>query len=144
MRFVTRAKVHVDRIATAWAIRRFVDPEASFEFIDRNRDPTQLGAIPFDIRGAELGHHGGKCTFEVLVEKYELRDSSLQRMGAIIHAIDVPPDEARSAELVELADAFDRIRDSAMSDDERLIQGGVICERLYLDCGGSGEAFRCS
>ena len=139
MRFVTRAKVHVDRIATAWAIRRFVDPEASFEFIDRNRDPTQLGAIPFDIRGAELGHHSGKCTFEVLVEKYELRDPSLQRMGAIIHAIDVPPDEATPAELVELADAFDRIRDSAMSDDERLIQGGVICDRLYLDCGGSGE-----
>jgi hypothetical protein len=73
------------------------------------------------------------------VEKYELRDLSLQRMGAIIHAIDVPPDEATSASLVELAEAFDRIRDSALSDDERLIQGGVICERLYLDCGGSGE-----
>ena len=95
LRFVTRAKVHVDRMATAWAIRRFIDPEASFEFIDHNRDPMPLEAIPFDIRGAELGHHGGKCTFEVLIEKYELRDPALRRMGEMIRAIDVHRSEER-------------------------------------------------
>ena len=137
MRFVTRAKVHVDRIATAWAIRQFVDPQASFEFIDRNRDPTQLGAIPFDIRGAELGHHRGKCTFEVLLEKYELRDPALRRMGAIIRAIDVPLDEDTPASLVELRAAFDQIRDSVISDDERLVQGALICDDLYFECGGA-------
>jgi hypothetical protein len=137
VRFVTRAKVHVDRIATAWAIRRFVDPHASFKFIDRNRDPTELGAIPFDIRGAELGHHGGKCTFEVLLDKYELRDPALRSMGAIIRGIDVPLDDETPAALVELAAAFDQIRDSAINDDERLIQGALICDELYLSCGGA-------
>ncbi|HYR48731.1 MAG TPA: chromate resistance protein ChrB domain-containing protein [Candidatus Eisenbacteria bacterium] len=137
MRFVTRAKVHVDRIATAWAIRRFVDPDASFEFVDRNRDPNELGAIPFDMRGAELGHHGGKCTFEVLLEKYELRDPALRCMGAIIRAIDVPLDDETPPALVELAAAFHRIRDSANSDDERLIQGALICDEMYFGCGGA-------
>jgi hypothetical protein len=134
LRFVTRAKVHVDRIATAWAIRRFVDPDASFEFIDRNRDPMPPGAIPFDIRGAELGHHGGKCTFEVLVEKYELRDPALRRMGAMIRAIDVPLDEETPPAIAEVAAAFDRIRDAAITDDERLAQGRRICDELYVWC----------
>jgi hypothetical protein len=134
LRFVTRAKVHVDRIATAWAIRRFVDPDASFEFIDRNRDPMPAGAIPFDIRGAELGHHSGKCTFEVLVEKYELRDPALRRMGAMIRAIDVPLDEETPPAIAEVAVAFDRIRDAAITDDERLAQGGRICDELYAWC----------
>jgi hypothetical protein len=137
LRFVTRAKVHVDRIATAWAIRRFVDPDAAFEFIDRNRDPTELAAIPFDMRGVELGHHGGKCTFEVLLEKYELRDPALRCMGEIIRAIDVRLDDDSPPALVELAAAFDKIRDSAISDDERLIQGGLLCEELYAGCGGA-------
>ena len=136
MRFVTRAKVHVDRIATAWAIRRFVDPEASFEFIDRNRNPLPLGAIPFDIRGAELGHHGGKCTFEVLVEKYELRDPALRRMGAMIRAIDVPLDDETPPAIVEVAAAFDKIRDAPISDEERLAQGRPICDELYVWCSG--------
>jgi hypothetical protein len=134
VRFVTRSKIHVDRIATAWAIRRFVDPDASFEFIDRNRDPMPIGAIPFDIRGAELGHHGGKCTFEVLVEKYELRDPALRRMGAMIRAIDVPLDDETPPAIAEVAAAFDRIRDAAISDDERLAQGGRICDELYVWC----------
>ena len=134
LRFVTRAKVHVDRMATAWAIRRFIDPEASFEFIDHNRDPMPLEAIPFDIRGAELGHHGGKCTFEVLIEKYELRDPALRRMGEMIRAIDVPFDDETPPAIAEVAAAFDRIRDAAITDDERLVQGGRICDELYVWC----------
>ena len=126
--------MHVDRIATAWAIRRFVDPTATFEFIDRNRDPGAIGAIPFDIRGAELGHHGGKCTFEVLVEKYELRDPALRRMGAIIRAIDVPFDDETPPAITEVGAAFDKIRDAAISDDERLVQGSRICDELYIWC----------
>ena len=137
MRFVTRVGVHVDRIATAWAIRRFIDPNASFEFIDRNEDPAPLGAIPFDIRGAELGHHDGMCTFEVLVKKYELHDPALRRMGAIIRAIDVPIDEMPS-KISEFAAAFDRIRDAAISDEERLTQGARVCDELYAACGEAG------
>ena len=66
MHFITRERIHVDRIATAWAIRRFIDAEATFEFVPRTRDVSQLSGTPFDMRGAELGHHGARCTLEAL------------------------------------------------------------------------------
>jgi hypothetical protein len=137
MRFVTRAKVHVDRIATAWAIRRFIDPGATFVFVDRNTDVSALDAIPFDMRGAELGHHGGRCTFEVLLDSYELRDPALRRMGQIVRAIDVPVDSARTEEVAQWTVAFNEIRDAHISDEERLIRGWRICDEIYANCGGS-------
>ena len=60
--FVTRQRIHVDRVATAWAIRRFIDPSATFEFVPWRTDVRKLDGIPFDIRGAELSHHSGRCT----------------------------------------------------------------------------------
>lgn len=136
MRFVTRSKIHVDRIATAWAIRRFVDKDATFVFVDRNADVGALNAIPFDMRGAELGHHGGRCTFEVLLDSYELRDPALHRMGEIVRAIDVPFDSDRTEEMAALAAAFSELRDADISDEERLVRGRRICDRLYMECGG--------
>ena len=137
MRFVTRSKVHVDRIATAWAIRRFIDPDATFVFVDRNTDLSALDAIPFDMRGAELGHHSGRCTFEVLLDSYELRDQALRRMGEIVRAIDMPFDSERTADMAALAAAFNELRDADIADDDRLRRGRPICEELYLRCGGS-------
>jgi hypothetical protein len=139
MQFVTRSKVHVDRIATAWAIRRFIDPEATFVFVDRNADVSGLGAIPFDMRGAELGHHAGRCTFEVLLDSYELRDPALRRMGEIVRAIDMPFDAERTDEVAALTDAFNEVRDAQIADDDRLLRGRLICEELYVKCGGSRE-----
>jgi hypothetical protein len=139
MRFVTRSKVHVDRIATAWAIRRFIDPEATFVFVDRNTDVSNLDAIPFDMRGAELGHHAGRCTFEVLLDSYELRDPSLRQMGEIVRAIDMPFDSEWTEQLAALTAAFNELRDAEIADDERLLRGQRICEDLYLTCGGSME-----
>ena len=137
MRFVTRSRVHVDRIATAWAITRFIDPDATFVFVDRNTDVTGLNAIPFDIRGAELGHHAGRCTFEVLLDSYELRDPALRRMGQIVRAIDMPFDSERKEGLAALTAAFDDLRDADLSDDDRLARGRLLCEELYVKCGGS-------
>jgi hypothetical protein len=137
MRFVTRSKVHVDRIATAWAIRRFIDPAATFVFVDRNADVTSLDAIPFDMRGAELGHHGGRCTFEVLLDSYELRDPALHRMGAIVRTIDVPSDSDQGEDVGGWTAAFSELRDARVSDEERLLRGGLLCDELYLRCGGS-------
>lgn len=117
MRFVTRSKVHVDRIATAWAITRFIDPGATFVFVDRNTDVSGLDAIPFDMRGAKLGHHAGRCTFEVLLDSYELRDPALRRMGEM--------------------DAFNDLRDADIADGDRLLRGRLICEELYLKCRGT-------
>src|SRR5712691_7283917 len=98
MHFVTREHINVDRIATAWAIRRFVDPSATFEFIARTRDVRRVEGIPFDIRRAELGHRDGRCTFESLLEKYELRDQALTRMARIIRGADLPHEDGAPPE----------------------------------------------
>lgn len=142
MRFVTRVNIHIDRISTAWAIRRFIDAEATFLFVDRTADVSTLNAIPFDMRGAELGHHRGLCTFETLLDKYELRDPALRRMGEIIRAVDVPADGDPPATFDWVAPAFDDLRGRGLSDDRRLAQGSSICERLYRACGGATQLRR--
>lgn len=134
MHFVTREHVHVDRIATAWAIRRFVDPEATFEFVRRTRDVSKLGGILFDIRGADLSHRGGRCTFERLLDKYELHDRALARMGAIIRGADLPHAEGIPDESPGVLAVFDGIRDTSSTDAERLDRGAAVCEALYAYC----------
>jgi hypothetical protein len=138
MHFVTREHIHVDRIATAWGIRRFVDADATFEFIPRTRDIARVEGVLFDIRGAELSHRDGSCTFETLLEKYELRDPALRRMAAIIHGADLPHQEGAPVESAGVLAVFDGIRDIADSDEERLKVGSAICEAIYAYCAGAG------
>ena len=140
MRFITREHVHVDRIATAWAIRRFVDPAATFEFVRRTSDVRKLGGIAFDIRGAELSHRNGRCTFEQLLDKYELRERALARMGAIIRGADLPHDEGLPAESPGVLAVFDGIRDTSATDPERLERGAAVCDALYAYCKGGPQA----
>ena len=80
MKWATRAGVHVDRAACAWLIRRHVDPRATFVFVD---DPSHVpvDATPFDMRGVELGHHGGDCTFETILRHYDLADPVLWKIA---------------------------------------------------------------
>jgi hypothetical protein len=132
--FVTRERVHVDRIATAWAIQRFVDRSATFEFVGRARDLEQIQGIPFDIRGAELGHHDGRCTMEALLEKYELSDEPLQRMARIIRSADQPQDDSEPVIAAGVRAIFDGIRDGGSSDSERLEQGFIVCDALFTYC----------
>jgi len=132
--FVTREHIHVDRIATAWAIRRFVDPDATFEFVPRTRDISRVDGEPFDIRGAELSHRDGRCTFETLLEKYELPDPALRRMAAIIHGADLPHQEGAPVESPGVLAVFDGVRDSISSDEERLRLGSAICDAIYAYC----------
>jgi hypothetical protein len=134
--FITREGIHVDRIATAWAIRRFVDQAATFEFVPRTRDVRKLAGIPFDIRGAELGHRDGRCTFESLLEKYELRDPALRRMGAIVRGADLPYEDGAPPESTGVAAIFDGIRDTGATDEERLERGSAVCDALYAYCAG--------
>jgi len=91
MKWVTRAHVHVDRVACPWLITRFIDSEAEFLFVA----PSQVHetahreqALAFDAPGVELGHRDGKCTFEVLIDTYGLRDRALARLAQIVHAAD--------------------------------------------------------
>jgi len=87
MRYYTRRRPHVDRCASAWLLRRFVDPEAEFVFVEEGAQVP--GAIPFDISGAELGHRRGRCSFEAILAKHKLKDSALTEIGRIIRSADL-------------------------------------------------------
>jgi hypothetical protein len=95
MKWVTRSHVHVDRVACPWLIIRFIDSEAEFLFVPKNRIDSivrETGAIPFDAPGVELGHHEGRCSFEAIILKYELKEAGLLRMAKIVHAADIAED----------------------------------------------------
>ena len=140
MHYVTREHIHVDRTATAWAIRRFVDPGATFGFVPRSVELNAIDGIPFDLRGAELGHRRGRCTLEVLIEKYELADDGLRRMAAIIRGADLPHEDSIPPEAPGVLAIFTGIRDSSTTDEERLERGSVVCEALYAYCVQTSEA----
>ncbi len=92
MKWVTRSHVHVDRVACPWLITRYIDSEAEFVFVpksDIDRVVKEEAAIPFDAPGVELGHHGDKCSFETIIEKYGLTDKALLRLAKIVHATDM-------------------------------------------------------
>jgi hypothetical protein len=91
MKWVTRSHVHVDRVACPWLISRFVDSEAEFLFVPKSQVEEvakREGGIPFDIPGAELGHHDQGCSFDAIIKKYNLTDKALLRMAAIVNAAD--------------------------------------------------------
>jgi len=93
MKWVTREKVHVDRVACPWLIKRFIDPEAEFIFVPRNTDPLAIKeGIPFDMKGVELGHHGDKCSFDAIMEKYQIKDPVLQKIQLIVREADTGSD----------------------------------------------------
>jgi hypothetical protein len=88
MKWVTRAGCHIDRAACAWLIRRYIDPAAEFVFAS---DPAEAppDATPFDMRGADLSHHGGDCTFETVLKRYALDDPALHAIARIVHEADL-------------------------------------------------------
>lgn len=95
MKWITRSHVHVDRIACPWLITRFIDSEAEFLFVPKSeieRVVAETGAIPFDAPGVELGHHEGRCSFESIILKYELKEPGLLRLAKIVHSADMAED----------------------------------------------------
>jgi hypothetical protein len=95
MLLITRSHVHVDRVACPWLISRFIDSEAEFLFVAKTeieRVVQETGAIPFDAPGVELGHQDGRCSFESIIRKYDLKDPGLLRLVRIVHAADVSED----------------------------------------------------
>ena len=132
MKWVTRRFPHVDRTACAWLIKKFIDPNAEFVFIDWPREkPKPEHGIPFDIEGAELSHRDGKCTFEVMIEKYGIKDPYVLRIAEIVHAADIEGEidkvpEARGVEAV-----LDGLRLITRDDYEALELGMKIWEALY-------------
>ena len=91
MRWATRSGPHVDRTACAWLIRRFIDSDAEFVFVD-DPEAVPADATPFDMRGVELSHHGGDCSFETFLRRYELEDPALWAIARIVHQADLEDD----------------------------------------------------
>ena len=128
-RWVTRPRPHIDRIASAWLIRRFIDPEAQFVFAPPGQFPAD--AIPFDAPGVELSHQGEDCTFETLVKRARLRDRRLARLAEVVHEADLrdgkyPHEEARGIDV-----AIRALLAASPDDHQVLAQGMALCEGLY-------------
>src|SRR5262249_58398977 len=85
--WVTRPRPHIDRIGSAWLIKRFCDPEAKFVFADA-ADAARKG-IPFDVLGADFGHHGEDCTFETVVKRFGIKDRRVRAIAEIVHEADL-------------------------------------------------------
>jgi len=132
-RWVTRPRPHVDRIASAWLIKRFLDPAAEFVFAVPDELPA--GAVPFDMAGVEFGHQGDQCTFETLLHRSGLRDRRLAAIAEIVHEADLrdnkyPREEARGLDLV-LRGLLAAVKD----DHEALAQGLTLFDGLYSTIG---------
>ena len=127
MLWVTRPHPHIDRTACAWLIRRFVDPEASFAFAPDPEAAAALGGTPFDIRGVELGHHAGRCSFETILHTYGLADPALHEIAAMIHDADLDDEKFGSPEAAGL-DTVVRGLGLVMPDDHELLE---FTHRLY-------------
>jgi len=137
MLWVTRSHVHVDRVACPWLITRFVDNEAEFLFVPKNRIEQvakETQAIPFDAPGVELGHHEGRCSFESILLKYDLKDPALARLAKIVHAADVAEDidkDPIARGLEAIATGFS-IR--YPEDEENLASQFEVYDALYAWC----------
>jgi hypothetical protein len=127
--WVTRPRPHIDRIASAWLIKRFIDPEARFLFAPPAEFPPD--AIPFDAPNVELSHQGEDCTFETLIKRARLRDRRLVRLAEIVHEADLrdgkyPHEEARGIDV-----AIRALLATSADDHQVLAQGMTLCEGLY-------------
>ena len=135
LRWVTRARVHVDRVACPWLIKRFIDPEAEFKFVPwPGTEPKPEDGIPFDIPGVELGHRDGKCSFEAIIEKYGLDDPALLELAKIVHAADIKKDRHLSPEAAGLEAIARGAMFLAKDDYEALERQFFIYDALYVYC----------
>lgn len=138
MKFVTRKNAAVDRIACPWLIRRFVDKDAEFLYVDPTevqRVAREQDAIPYDVEGAELGHVDGRCSFESILLKYGLDDPALVRLAKIVHGADVEADLRGSPEaagLKAIAMGFRRLYGDR--DMEKLEAQMRMYDALYEWC----------
>lgn len=129
MRWTTRTHCHIDRAACAWLIRRFIDRDAEFVFVD-DLDEAPPDSTPFDMRGVELSHHGGNCSFETFLERYDLDDPVLREIGKIVHEADLA-DELYDAPEAPGLDVLLRGLSMTHGDDELLALSVPLFDALY-------------
>jgi hypothetical protein len=131
--WATRKRPFVDRFASAWLIKKFIDENASFAFIDeKDLDYVAKDVIPFDIRGGRFTHAGDLCTFEVLMKSFSLKDKTLRKIAEIVHELDLKDDKFRSSETKGIEDILFGIKKTEKDDHEALEKGMSIFEMLYI------------
>ena len=141
MKWITRARPKVDRVACPWLIKRFVDLNAEFLYVP----PEQVmevakreGAIPFDVANVELGHHGLECSFDAIIRKYNLTDPALQRLAVIVRGADINAKHLtpESAGLEAIAEGFRLVY---QNDHELLERESAVYDALYAYCRHSSS-----
>ena len=140
--WVTRADIHVDRIASAWLIRRFIDKAARFKFVASKGYRPRPGELRFDMYDAEFTHVGGDCTFQTLVRRFNLRDKALSAIGEIVHDIDFKDDQFGRAETAGAAAMVRAIAESTRDDLKRIERGSILFDDLYAFFGKSKRRAR--
>ena len=129
--WLTRRGVHVDRIACAWLIRRFIDPDAIIRFVPGKDYVPKQGELRFDMFEGEFTHEGDRCSFEVLLARAALADPALQAIGEIVHDIDLKDGKYGREEATGIAHLVAGIAMANQGDDQRIAQGGPVFDNLY-------------
>jgi hypothetical protein len=134
MKWITRERVKVDRVACPWLIRRFIDPEPEFVFLPRDTDwPTIRDGIVYDVPGCQLGHHGQFVTFDAILDSQNLQDPGLRLLAEIVRAADSTPSDPHPAGegLRWIAHGFSAL---GFSDQELLEREFPLYDALYAEC----------
>ncbi len=137
MKWITRERPKIDRIACPWLVARFIDDNPEFLYVpagDVLRIAEETGATPYDVPDVELGHHGDQCSFDAFIEKYELKDKALGRLALIVRGADCGrPDLAKEAAgLLAISKGLSL---NFEDDHEMLKHGMVLYDALYAWCG---------
>lgn len=136
MKWITRERPKIDRIACPWLITRYIDDAPEFLYVpaeDVMRIAAQTGAIPYDVPNAELGHHGDQCSFDAFIAKYSIKDSALDKLALIVRAADTGvPDRAKESDgLLAISRGLSM---NFENDHQMLAHGLIIYDALYAVC----------
>jgi hypothetical protein len=139
MKWITRERVKVDRVACPWLIKKFVDPDAEFYFVPADQvmsEAERLGAIPYDVKGVELGHHGKECSFEAIIKRYNLIDDpALVLLGKIVNGADTDNTLYHQPEGSGLAAIAEGFRHLGFKDDHEINAAEwIVYDALYAYC----------
>lgn len=129
--WITRRGIKVDRMASAWLIRRFVDAAARFRFVDPSTEAPRPGELRFDMAGGEYSHEGDRCTFETLVLRTSLADPALTAIGEVVHDIDLKDGRYGRPETAGVKQLVEGIVAGHARDEDRLARGVALFDDLY-------------
>jgi hypothetical protein len=138
MKWITREKVKVDRVACPWLIRKFIDPQAEFLFVPADQVmevAKREAATPYDVKDVEFGHHGKECSFDAFVKKHHLRDPAIVLMAKIVNGADADNtlwNQPEAAGLNAIAEGFRHI--GLKNDHEMLAAESIMSDALYAYC----------